>query len=101
MKFVIGRIDNWPWSTVPADQELVRTAQVTVAEQDGNAAWFDTDDLQRVYTGHYGTQGQVDLGIRFANEFAVPEPSSLLLAALGLVGITLLGLLTRVLRKRK
>jgi hypothetical protein len=54
----------------------------------GNASWFDTDDLQWAYPGHYGTQGQIDLGIRFANAVAsVPEPSSLILISLGMLAL--------------
>jgi hypothetical protein len=86
MRFVLGRIDTWPWGAA-GDCTLVRDAQVAVAAADSHAAWIDTDNLQRVYTGHYGTQGQVDLGILFANQFAVPEPSTFLLAALGLVAL--------------
>jgi hypothetical protein len=48
---------------------MVRAAQQKVAEDDGNAAWFDTDDLKWSYYGHYGTQGQIDLGLRFAKPF--------------------------------
>jgi hypothetical protein len=96
MRFVIGRIDDWPWGAA-ADCELVRAAQQTVAEADSNAAWFDTDNLQRVYTGHYGTQGQTDLGILFANQFAVPEPSTLFI----LLSAGLAALLAYAWRKRK
>ncbi|NLF09298.1 MAG: sialate O-acetylesterase, partial [Pirellulaceae bacterium] len=37
MRFVIGRIDDWPWGAT-ADCDLVRAAQQTVAEADDNAA---------------------------------------------------------------
>jgi hypothetical protein len=86
MKFVVGQIDNWAWGS--ADNcKLVRDAQESVPTLDGNASWFNTDGLQRVYTGHYGTQGQVDLGVLFANKFVVPEPSSPALLAAGLAGL--------------
>jgi hypothetical protein len=85
MKFVVGRIDTWAWGAAD-DCTLVRAAQVTVAGAIGNASWIDTDSLQRVYTGHYGTQGQVDLGLLFAHEFVqTPEPSTLVLAGAGLL----------------
>jgi hypothetical protein len=71
MKFVVGRISRMSklWAT-PENLDLVRTVQQEVAESDGNAGWFDTDDLQWATYGHYGTQGQIDLGLRFAKEFA-------------------------------
>jgi hypothetical protein len=91
LKFVIGRITTMPayWGTM-ADANTVRNAQQNVPALVGNAAWIDTDGLELAYYEHYGTQGQVDLGIRFANEFTpVPEPSSILLlgcsAAVGLL----------------
>jgi hypothetical protein len=70
MKFVIGRISRMSklWTT-PENLDLVRNAQAEVPALDGNAAWFDTDDLQWATYGHYGTQGQIDLGLRFAKEF--------------------------------
>jgi hypothetical protein len=70
MKFVIGRISYMSklWSTTEII-DMVRAAQQKVAEDDGNAAWFDTDDLKWSYYGHYGTQGQIDLGLRFAKPF--------------------------------
>jgi hypothetical protein len=38
------------------------------------------------YFGHYGTQGQLDLGIAFANH-VVPEPSPMMMAAGALAGL--------------
>ena len=62
---------------------------MTVPGQVGHASWINTDDLEWAYGGHYGTQGQIDLGIRFANQLAtipVPEPGSLsLLVVFGLL----------------
>jgi hypothetical protein len=67
MKFVIGRISYMSKMWAPIENiDLVRGAQQKVAETDGNAAWFDTDDLQWAYYGHYGTSGQIELGLRFA-----------------------------------
>jgi hypothetical protein len=74
MKFVIGRITymSKPWAPME-NIDLVRAAQQKVAETDGNAAWFDTDDLQWAYYGHYGTSGQIELGQRFAKPFDPAE----------------------------
>jgi hypothetical protein len=74
MKFVIGRITDMGklWAATPDSIRLVRTAQEKVPAMVGNAAWFNTDDLQWAYYGHYGTKGQIELGIRFANQFAPP-----------------------------
>jgi hypothetical protein len=71
MRFVIGRISYMSklWTSIE-NIDTVRGAQQKVAETDGNAAWFDTDDLKWSYYGHYGTQGQIDLGLRFAKELA-------------------------------
>lgn len=86
MQFVIGRI--LPCYGTPTDSDLVRNAEMTVPGQVGHASWINTDDLQLAFTGHYGTQGQIDLGIRFANEFVqTPEPSTSLLGGAGLLGL--------------
>jgi len=84
MPFVVGRItDYYEWGTT-ADNTLVRNAQMTVPGLVGNASWIDTDDLQWAYGGHYGTQGQIDLGIRFADAIvAIPEPATMSLLAIG------------------
>jgi hypothetical protein len=87
MPFVVGRINTYPWGT-PADNDLVRNAQTNVPGAVGHASWINTDDLQLAYPGHYGTQGQIDLGIRFANQFApTPEPSVLVLAGTGVLAM--------------
>ncbi|MBN2296812.1 MAG: hypothetical protein JXM70_30585 [Pirellulales bacterium] len=66
MPFVLGRIVTFYGD--PADNALVRAAQVTVAKDTKNVAWIDTDDLswKGAYDGHYGTEGQIILGRRFA-----------------------------------
>jgi hypothetical protein len=70
MMFVLGRISRMSklWAT-PENLELVRKTQEDVARFVGNAKCIDTDDLQWGYYGHYGTKGQIDLGIRFAEQF--------------------------------
>jgi hypothetical protein len=87
MPFVLGRILPY-YDTAPAGgNTVVRTAQVTVAGQTPHVSWIDTDDLQLAYVGHYGTQGQIDLGTRFADALIAiqtPEPSVLVMMAMGL-----------------
>jgi hypothetical protein len=85
MPFVLGRINAYTWGT-PEDNEAVRTAQMTVPGAVGHAAWIDTDDLPLSYAGHYNTQGQIELGIRFAGQFVqTPEPSSIVILLAGLI----------------
>jgi hypothetical protein len=88
MAFVAGRITYMTevWTT-RANIDLVRNAQWNIASQSTNASCINTDDLEWAYYGHYGTQGQIDLGNRFANQFVVPEPSTLTLASVGLLGL--------------
>jgi hypothetical protein len=84
MPFVLGRIITAYGSA--ENNALVRTAQETVLGQVGAATWINTDDLQvGSYANHYGTQGQIDLGIRFADQMIhAPEPSALALAGSGM-----------------
>jgi hypothetical protein len=89
MKFVCGRIttDVAIWGGT-ANTNTVRDAQWDVSSYIDNASCINTDDLEKAYYEHYGTQGQIDLGIRFANEFApVPEPSTLVLLCFGAFGL--------------
>jgi hypothetical protein len=87
-KFVAGRISMDPakWGGVD-NCNLVRNAQAGITTNISNYAWVDTDNLERAYFEHYGTQGQIDLGLAFANAFAVPEPSTFVLAGMGLLGL--------------
>lgn len=83
MKFVAGRITTAFGSTDTVS--LVRSAQENVASLVGNASWVNTDDLEWAYYGHYGTQGQIDLGIRFAEAMTIPEPSTCVLAVIAIL----------------
>lgn len=69
MKFVIGRLSDF--GSDPArnytDWEVVRQAQVAVAEASTNGAWVDTDDLNGKNNGlHYDKPGYAEMGKRFA-----------------------------------
>ena len=69
MPFVVGRITTHYDTSPPGGAAAVRAAQMTVPGKVGHASWINTDDLQQNPTEpwHYGTQGQIDLGKRFAN----------------------------------
>ena len=85
MPFVIGRISDYYLSRVGG--ATVRTAQMNVANLDENVSWFSTDELEYAYVGHFGTQGQIDLGNLFAAEFPspTPEPAALVLTTTGML----------------
>ena len=90
MPFALGRIITY-WGS-EADNATVRDAQVAVAEDTDHVAWIDTDDLSwdGAYDGHYGTEGQIILGQRFAGKIVqLPEPSTLLLLAIGMAGLSI------------
>jgi hypothetical protein len=98
MRFVIGQILPYYDTTPPGGNATVRAAEMAIPGQPGyeNVACFKTDSLELAYAGHYGTKGQIDLGILFADQFAqTPEPSALVLA-----GTALLVLGWRVGRRR-
>lgn len=71
MPFVIGRITTEFGTT--ANNTLVREAQVRVAEETEGVFWVDTDELSLGTPGHYGTEGQLDLGRLFAGEILAPD----------------------------
>ena len=86
MPFVAGRILSCYGTQTNSD--LVRNALMTVPGQVGHGSWINTDDLPLAFTGHYGTDGQIEIGIRFANELAsVPEPSTCSIAITGLLAL--------------
>lgn len=86
MRFVIGRIGTDYDTDPPEGNAIVRNAEMAVASRVSNVACFSTDTFEKAYFGHYGTQGQIDLGIAFANHI-VPEPSSMAMAAGALAGL--------------
>jgi hypothetical protein len=67
MPIVIGRITT----NYAARSALIREAQMTIPGKVGHASWINTDDLQQNlrWPWHYGTQGHIDLGKRFASQF--------------------------------
>lgn len=88
MPFVLGRI--LPGYGTPEYNTIVRTAQETVPTLVPHTAWVNTDDLQisSQIPLHYGTQGQIDLGLRFAGKFtSTPEPSTVLLLCTGAIAL--------------
>ena len=66
---------------------LVRDAQASVAAHDRWASMVTTDDLPKLDRLHFDAAGQIEFGQRLANAyfelFAVPEPSSAVLLAVG------------------
>ena len=75
MPFVIGRISTYYGTK--ANNQRVRTAEETVPGQMRHVSWINTDDLGQWplgtdYPGHYNAQGQIQLGIRFANAIGCP-----------------------------
>ena len=74
LPFYIGRIRDYYGSTV--QNNLVRNAQVAVADTTNYVEWFDTDvfgDL--IEGGHYDTDGQAQMGTTFANIYLASGPS--------------------------
>lgn len=71
LPIVLGRISIQldPSLGGPVEQpqlDNVRAAQVAWATSDGRGAWVDTDDLSLVDAWHFGSYGQLALGMRFA-----------------------------------
>lgn len=84
MPFVLGRIIQGYGTS--GDNATVRTAQMTVPTLVEHTMCINTDDLQvsPEIPLHFGTQGQIELGIRFADKFKpTPEPSMSMLLLTG------------------
>lgn len=69
MPFIIARVLS-AYGGRTGQAKLIRDAQVKVAEETGNVAWFDTDDCPIVdpvkNRGHYNATGLIEIGKRFA-----------------------------------
>ena len=68
LPFIMGRIAKHYDSKPPGGNATVRATQEAVAEADPNVACFDTDDIEiaSYNPGHYNSEGQLELGRRFA-----------------------------------
>jgi hypothetical protein len=70
LPFVIGRVLTY-YGGDNGGAEIVRAAQAKVAESTPGVSWFDTDSFSVVdpveNPGHYGTQGQLEMGRAFAD----------------------------------
>ena len=66
--FIIARVRDF-YGTA-AQSNLVRAAQVTIADDTANVEWFDTDTFNPLVNGgHYGTAGQLEIGKAYANAY--------------------------------
>ena len=71
-------------NALTAQSNLVRAAQVTIADEDANVEWFDTDTFNPLHNGgHHATTGQLQVGNAFADTYlasagtpAVSPPST-------------------------
>jgi hypothetical protein len=67
LPFVIAQVRNY-YGGANGQAELVRKAQVKVAETTESVGWFDTDDCS-MFNGHYDTAGLIEIGKRFASKY--------------------------------
>ncbi len=69
VNFVIGRLSDNGNGNKATHWDIVRQAQVEVAEADPRGAWIDTDDLNGPNNGlHYTKDGYKTMGERFAEK---------------------------------
>jgi hypothetical protein len=74
LPFYLGRIRDYYGTT--AQNNLVRNAQVAVADSTNYVEWFDTDGFGPLIAGgHYDTNGQAQMGTTFANIYLASGPS--------------------------
>lgn len=68
MPFVIARVRDFYGKGAQA--QMVRDAQVEVADKTESVSWFDTDDCgQLIKGGHYTSAGLIKIGKKFAEQF--------------------------------
>lgn len=74
LPFYIARVRDF-YGT-PEQAGLVRAAQVTVAESTDKVEWFDTDSYNPLIAGgHYNAEGEINIGIDYANLYLESGPS--------------------------
>lgn len=74
LPFYLARVRDF-YGT-PEQAGLVRAAQVTVAESTDKVEWFDTDSYNPLIAGgHYNAEGEINIGIDYANLYLESGPS--------------------------
>jgi hypothetical protein len=74
LPFYMGRVREYYGTAVQAG--LVRSAQVAVAESTDYVEWFDTDmHNPLILGGHYNAEGEIQIGIDYANLYLASGPS--------------------------
>ncbi len=90
LPLVIGQLSSNQTALDAARLATIRAAQASVAGAVAQTALVSTDDLELLSDDlHFNAAGQMLLGERFAlamEQMVVPEPATLTLAVLGLVG---------------
>jgi iduronate 2-sulfatase len=93
LPFFISRLADTQTHVSMTAKADIRSAQENVAAADPFAFLIDTDGFSVGDTLHFSTAGQIQLGTAFGQSYIanIPEPSSLVLAAMGLGAFLRLG----------
>ena len=93
LPFFISRLADTQTHVSMTTKADIRLAQENVAAADPFAFLIDTDGFSVGDTLHFSTTGQIQLGTAFGLSYItnIPEPSSLVLAAMGLGALLRLG----------
>ncbi len=74
LPFYMGRVREFYGTALQSG--LVRDAQVVVAESTAHVEWFDTDSYNPlILGGHYNADGEINIGIDYANLYLASGPS--------------------------
>jgi hypothetical protein len=75
LPFIVARVRDY-FGGASGQAAIVRAAQVAVADTTAGVEWFDTDTypLSTAHPGHYDTQGQLSLGLDFADTYLATGP---------------------------